>query len=369
MKTLLWKLILIVPLGIGIASFLVNRLPWFQQANIDQTISSSATRSHSNQQKLATAAVLAIEPKPVSPAQKSVTTRPRVLNLMQELAVAKNYKPTLERLASVPQGDTADARYAKYVILSSCATLAGKQQASSRLLSASDRRQRFLSGLNENDPQKMLRLTAYEQLDGDHCAGLENIGASEAEIASLLDSAARDGDAKARAALVEKTMWANYRLAAKGDSLDGPGLPELSENQLESLKSAILSKDPEAMLIAGRVLSNSIDNLTLQIGTDRQNIDHNAFYNAWQLLGCDYGMDCGSSHAKVLSSCAYQGLCATSTLADNLYYYGNSPYQSQLLDQYRTALKQVIETGDWSQLRFTRGNNPPGTRYFIRGGP
>lgn len=372
MKVLLWKLMIIVPIGAIICYWIVSYLPGLQQMEAEQRTqrAMSAAGSSAAPGKLSAAAVLVIDPKPAAPFKTAAAAPATAVSLGQQLAGAKQYKPLFDRLKSSAEGETPEGWYAKYVILRSCATITDRQTSAPRPATPAERRQRFLSGLSDIDPQRAMRVAAFEQLDENRCVDMEEITTTEAELSQLLAAAAKAGDAKARALRVETDMWAAYRVSGggvTGANENGPGLPALTDAQIESLKTVLLSKDPEAMIIAGRVLANSIDNLTVQMGPDWQHIDQSAFYNAWQLLGCDYGMDCGGNHLKVLSSCAYQGYCGASSLPDNLYFYGNSPYQSQLLERYRAVLRQAVETGDWSQLRFTRGGNPVGTRYFVRG--
>jgi len=109
------------------------------------------------------------------------------------------------------------------------------------------------------------------------------------------------------------------------------------------------------MIIAGRVLANSIDNLTLQMGPDWQYIVKARSITPGNCSDVTTGWIAVPITQRVLSSCAYQGYCGAGSLPDNLYFYGNSPYQSQLLERYRAVLREAVETGDWSQLRFTRG--------------
>jgi hypothetical protein len=98
----------------------------------------------------------------------------------------------------------------------------------------------------------------------------------------------------------------------------------------------------------------------MRIGPDNQLVEPRALQQAFALLACDYGYPCGETNPRVLSGCAYQGHCDAASLADYLFYYGSSPYDSQLLAQYRGVLRQAVETGDWSQLTVVRGPRPPG---------
>ncbi len=133
---------------------------------------------------------------------------------------------------------------------------------------------------------------------------------------------------------------------------------------MDSLRQIAASRDPEAMQIAGRILANAWADYSLRIGADNQVVEQRAFNQAWQLLACDYGYPCGEDNARVLSACAYQGHCSASSLPDYMFYYGASPYDSQLLAQYREVLRNAVESGNWSQLNVVRGPAPPGTRPF-----
>ena len=371
MKALLWKSLLFVPLGALVCYFILSQFPGLEQIEAEQKTQRtiSAARANSSSGKLSAVAVLAIDPHPTLPRKTLAPLKVTTHSLTQRLADTKQYKTLFDQLKVSPEGQTPEGWYAQHVILRACATITDRQASSPRPPTPDERRQRFMSDLSASDPQRDLRAAAFEQLDENRCLGLEGLTISEVELSKLLESAANAGIAQARALLVEKDMWAAYRVAGNGANDDGPGLPVLTDAQIEALKGAVLSKDPEAMVIAGRVLSNSIYDLTLQIGPQWQNIDQSAFHNAWQLLGCDYGMDCAGNHPKILSACAYQGHCGATSLADNLYFYGNSPHQSQLLERYRLVLGRIVESGDWSQIKFTRGGNPVGNRYFVRGGP
>ena len=225
-----------------------------------------------------------------------------------------------------------------------------------------ERRQQILASLPEGDPRLAQRLEAYDKVTADPCAGLSGIVATEAELDQLLKGALAGGDPKARAWQVEQEMWQERRAS---------GLPRragatLTDDQLASIKDAFSSRDPEAIAIAGRVLANSFRDLTVRLGPDREVIENRAFMNAAQLLACEHGYPCGDNNAQVLNACAYQGHCGVASLPDYLFYYASSPYDAQLLDRYRTLLRQALDSGDWSALQVDRGNpspNAPSYRY------
>ena len=143
----------------------------------------------------------------------------------------------------------------------------------------------------------------------------------------------------------------------------------LSDAQIENLKQVLSSKDPEAIRVAGRVLSNSWADYALRIGPDQQPVEPRAFMNAWLVLACEYGQPCGAETPRLQQACAMQGHCDAQNFPDFLYYYGSSPHDSQLLVQYRALLREAIETGNWSQLVVMRGLPPSGNRMNFLPGP
>ncbi len=217
-----------------------------------------------------------------------------------------------------------------------------------------ERRQQVAAELPEGDARRAQRLAAFDKINVDQCEGLGGLTVSEADLSQMLRNAVAGNDPKARAYQVEQEMWQERRSAVA--TAGGRGGPTLNEAQLESLRSALGSKDPEAMVIAGRVLSNNFRDMSVRIGAEQEPVEGRAFMNAAMLLACEYGYPCGENNNRVLNACAYQGHCGVSSLADYMFYYGASPYDAQVLDRYRTILRQAVDSGDWSALGFQRGS-------------
>ena len=290
--------------------------------------------------------------------------------LAREFGNTLTYKAIYDRLRNSSEGDSPEGQYFLYRILRACATVADRRGgAPARTQNAAqleERRQQIAASLPEGDPRRAQRLEAFDKVAVDQCAGLSGLAVTEAELAQLLKSALAGGDPKARAWEVEQEMWQERRAA---NSPGRPG-PTLSDAQLASLKEAFSSRDPEAMVIAGRVLANSFRDLSVRMGPDQEVIENRAFMNASLLLACEYGYACGENNSRVLSACAFQGHCGVGSLPDYLFYYGASPYDAQVLDRYRNILRQAVESGDWSALAIERGNRSPNApSYMFSGSP
>ena len=108
----------------------------------------------------------------------------------------------------------------------------------------------------------------------------------------------------------------------------------------------------------------------MRLVPDGPNVDPRAFHNAFLVLSCDYGAPCDGNNARILQACAFQGHCDAGNLRDYLFFYGVSPHDSELIGQYRTLLREAIETGDWGRFNIARGPLPAGApRVFFGPGP
>ena len=307
--------------------------------------------------KLSASAVLSIDPRAIS--SKGPTKAVKSLNA--EFLTTKSLKSLYDRLKASPEGSTPEGQYILYEIMRRCATVT-EGSARRPYQRAMPNRDDFVASIPADDPQREKRLAAFDEVDTKRCAGFDGVTITSADLQKLLTDSVNAGDPKARALALERELWAQRQPGQRPNSVT------LSDAQVEQLRQIIATKDPGAMVAAGRILSNSWNEFSIRIGTDL--IEPRAFYNAWQILACDYGYPCGTDNTRVLSECALQGHCQAQTLQDYLYYYSGSPHESQLIAQYQGVLRNAIETGDWSQMQVVRGPRPPGrNQQFFFGGP
>ncbi len=311
--------------------------------------------------KLGTSAVLAIDPRSMGARSSAVAASRH--GLFNEYLAARSYKAIFDRLSGSSEGETPEGRYVLYDILRKCATVTERTTRAPIVRTAEQRRDQFVASIPENDPQRDKRIAAFDDVATNRCAGMEGISITQSALNKMLADAAAGGDPKAQALTLEQSLWAARRVDGRWRSDVAP-----TDEQVSQLRNAIMSRDPEAMLIAGRVLSTSWHDFSMRVG-DTQVVEQRSFLQAWQLLACDYGYPCGETNQRLLSACAYQAHCNAQSLPDYIYYYGASPYDSQLLSQYREILRTAIETNNWGMLNVVRGpvpaqaratNNPPG---------
>jgi hypothetical protein len=295
-------------------------------------------------------------PNPLRPARLEAV-KPTLFN---EYLGAKQYRALYDRLRGSAEGQTAEGRLVLYDMLKACATITDRRGGQWK--PPQTKREDFLAGIGPNDPQREKRIAAFDGFTANKCVGFESMTIAQVDLDKLLTDAAAGGDPRARALLIEQDLATARRTQGRDNAT-------LADAQIDSLRQALASKDPEAIRIAGRVLSNSWSDYALRIGADQQPVEQRAFMQAWLVLSCEYGAPCGADTPRMQQACAFQGHCDAQTYPDYLYYYGSSPYDSQLLQQYRTVLRTAIETGDWSQLSVVRGLPPPPNRMTFVPGP
>ena len=308
--------------------------------------------------KLSASAVLAIDPRPnpLRPARPM----PVKATLFNEYLEARQYRNLYDRLRSSAEGQTAEGRLVLYELLRTCATVTeGKRY---QWKPTTPKREDFVAGIAATDPLRDRRIAAYDEFTANRCAGFDGVTITQSDLDRMLNDAAAGGDPRARAMAIEQEQSIARRTQGRDNAT-------ISDAQIESLKQVLASKDPEAIRVAGRVLSNSWADYALRLGPDQQPVEPRAFMNAWLVLACEYGQPCGSDTPRLQQACALQGHCDAQNFPDYLYYYNSSPHDSQLLVQYRATLRQAIETGDWSPLVVMRGLPPVSNRINFLPGP
>jgi len=308
--------------------------------------------------RLSPEAVLAIKPGG-APATRAKLDVSRVSPLMQELYAGKNWKALHERLRDAPSR-TAEESYVLAALLERCAKVTDRKAPYPQKPANRDEdRKRFLATVSGKDPNAAQRIAAYDRVNTDRCEGFAGVVTAEAELRDLLARGA--ADPKARARLVEKDIAAT--LPADGAYFQGDGtsrLPSITDAQIEALKQAVQSGDPQAVSIAGRVFSTTMQNLALRAGPGEQPVDMRAFNDAWALAACDLGSPCGADNVRLLHACATRGDCGAHDLREHLFYFDHSPQQSQRVYEYYASILQASRSGDWSYFTFHGGPPPRG---------
>ena len=52
-------------------------------------------------------------------------------------------------------------------------------------------------------------------------------------------------------------------------------------------------------------------------------------------------------------------------MQDQVYFYDVTPYEAQLVEQYRQIFRNAAGSNDWSAITFARRPNTAGSRYIF----
>jgi hypothetical protein len=326
-----------------------------------------ANRSaRASEKELSASAVLAIDVAKSSAPLKSRSAS-AAPTLSQELGRARFLKPLYERLTAPGGSPSAEAKFVLYEILAGCAMRSDAPAGLNRRKTLEARRKSLAESIPDSSPSKQRRLALFDEMMLDRCDGLETLTTTRAELDRLLNEAAREGDGKARAEVVALEIQNQMAGPTPGSARGLESGPAIGDAQLQTLRESIMSRDPEAIVTAGTVLSNTFRDVVVEVGPNREPLDGRAAMEAWRLLACEYGAECGAANRQVQSACIFSGQCNATTLPDLVFFYGTTPYQSQLVDSYRAIFRQAVEGGDWSQLRFVR--RPNSGNFWYHFGP
>lgn len=277
--------------------------------------------------------------------------------LSQEFYKTRSLKALYDRLSAPGGATTGEEKFTLFRIVSRCGRRADVNNPEPKRDRAT-RRLELEAMIPMANPDRDKRLALFDQMSA-RCEGLESLATTSADLDKLLADAASTGDAKAQARLAFPPMT------------NGPNGAQmkLSDDQFRTLQSAIASRDPEAIMIAGTALSNTYDDAVLRLGPDQAELSPRASLEAWRLMACEYGMDCGPDNLWLQQGCVEVGHCAASTVQDQVFYYGVSPYESQLIDQYRQIFRNAVANNDWSALQLSRQLNTGGSRFYAMPSP
>lgn len=306
-------------------------------------------------------AVLKIDPRAVSTATgASTTVRSQALAklspLMQAYVERKNLPDVFRQAQALPE--SGEAAFIKAEILALCATPTDAAAGPPRT-SFDERRKSFVAALPVNHPDNTMRINAFEIVNQDRCGDLKNMRITKAEIAALYDKASETKDATALARDL------NCELSNTSDpAKNGSRALSITPEQFARLQQTMRSKSPAAIRVGVGMLGNTYRNGSISVG-DRL-ADSQALHHTANLLACHYGDDCSGF---ALRACARDGKCATANYEDYLAFYDLSPNAAQRVEEYRAEFTRMIESGDFSTLRLTPGEQNTdnvSTRSYFR---
>jgi hypothetical protein len=318
------------------------------------------TDSAAAQKDLPASSVLRINPRS-TPAALAIPAKsaPVASTDVAQLRQRKDWAQLHARLSSGPQ--TPEALYILAEIYSRCAKRPPLGNATAPS-SQAEAQEKFIASV-KGDPHGEQRIAAYEKTKADPCEGLALGEFSKERLEQMIAAAATAGDPRAQSWQLSRQIEGTYYDAPQ----PRPQGYAVSDEQMESIRRLLASGDPGVILDMQGILSSTLLDGNLRMGPNNERVDSNAMAAALTLVACDLGAQCGSDSQRLLMQCALLGYCAANNLYDYTYFYESSPFQAQLMEQYRQALVQMANNHDFSGLLLVHEPTTPGMTY-IRGG-
>jgi hypothetical protein len=312
--------------------------------------------------QLPASSVLKINPRQASPvASPTSIAKTPLASIPPEVAQLRTrtgWAALKDRLASAPL--TGASLYVQAEIYSRCAKRARAGGPPSR----ASARERFIASI-EGQPDAAQRIAAWEKGNVDSCEGIPTEEYSNEKLDALIAAAAQAGDARAQAWQVARAIEAEYNSRTRPD--DARHGLAISPEQEDTIRRTLASRDPGVVREYQGLLASTVSDGTWRLPGIEGRVDERALYGAMALVACDLGANCGAESPDLLSACAQNGYCGASNMYDHIYFYDASPNSAQLMERYREALVQAINSGDLSGLRISR-EPTNSNRGFLFGG-
>jgi hypothetical protein len=164
-----------------------------------------------------------------------------------------------------------------------------------------------------------------------HCIAFDGAPISPEKILGLLQSAARDGDPRA----IARTLL--FR-----------DLADSKQGTFDLVTRLLSTRDPLVIRDVGLFLTRGES--SMMVGDGGTPVNATSLAIAWELVACDFGMDCGSDSKLLNNLCAYQGQCRAFSYEDWLSRYTESAEELQEIRRLRVLLHRGLIARDWGLL-------------------
>lgn len=234
------------------------------------------------------------------------------------------YNPALAMLA---ENLDAESRYYAAMALEECYALSHHGLSRFR----DDFARRLTAGkVAAEDDDNRTREHAFERGNRD-CVVFDGSPISPAYVLGLIQSAARDGDPRAIARMLlfrdlADSKAGNYDLVAR----------------------LLSTGDPHVIRDVGLFLARGES--TLMLGDAVTPVRATTLAVAWELVACDFGLDCGADSKLLHNLCAYQGQCGAISYEDWISRFSESREEFSEILRVRVLLRRGLVMQDWHLL-------------------
>jgi hypothetical protein len=164
-----------------------------------------------------------------------------------------------------------------------------------------------------------------------NCIAFDGAPISPEKILGLLQSSARDGDPRA----IARTLL--FR-----------DLADSKQGTFDLVTRLLSTRDPLVIRDVGLFLTRGESSMT--VGDGAAPVSATSLAIAWELVACDFGMDCGSDSKLLSNLCAYQGQCRAFSYEDWLNRYTESAEELHEIMRLRALLYRGLMSRDWEVM-------------------
>jgi hypothetical protein len=290
---------------------------------------SSDSTSRGSMHAQSTGPRIAAMPFPVSTFVRTANTK-AVSSAQQDFRNARDLKAYVDALLARRTQLTADERFHLAKALESC--LFANSVSEDLASYGAKQRKQFLAGIAQGDPNAAARIAAYDSVDDvSRCLRFQGVKISPRDIDEMYLASAQMGDARAQAKIIAPP-------------------PKLSSDDVVRIVSILETRDPEAILTIGSLLSQAPLNQQIHIGPNGEIPETSAFIGAWNLVACDLGLECSAQHRELQQACAFASYCGAGTFEEHYQTFMVSPYVAQLAQRYRAMIDSAMDSHDWAQV-------------------
>ncbi len=227
--------------------------------------------------------------------------------------------------------------------------------------------------MSSGDASFEVRKKAFEnyerQVSKDRCDRLNPNDYSAAEVKLKWEQAAKFGDMRGLAAMVDYNLRrpenVAHNLKVGGSSISIAKGP--TEQETQSLLAGLSSRDPAFIASFGQVLFETFADVDFVLGPRGEKLGVEDVYMFWNLVACSFGADCGASNRSLAAECSELGKCGAHSLEDSIRMYDLPADQWERYQRLVPLVVRAIETGDWTNV-VTRRSPPSdiGTPFYDR---
>ncbi len=227
--------------------------------------------------------------------------------------------------------------------------------------------------VSKADPHYMLRMKQYEAVARrtrrDRCEGIEPSELTASAVRSKWQDAARTGDPRAQAAVIDYQLKMPDRIAQTktillaGEKLEVTSYRGPTAEETDTVLRGLSSRDPAFIASFGDFFNQTFADVDFIFGDRGEKFSPEAGDLFWELVACQFGAECGNTNPLVAKFCAFEGKCSVQNLEDYIRGHALNGDQWEQIQRLLPLVVTAINSGNWANV-ITRKSPPSGVGPF-----